>query len=83
MNRPLTPSHGLKMHAPPDTDELHRTNPRGVVDSARVVEVEHDAARTKVREVIREDKHAPRRLERSSAIGFYPILPRREIGANR
>ena len=68
VDRSLFPGHGLDMHAPPDTHEFHRFDPRGVVQSAGFVEVKHDARSHHLRQRLREDDHAPRCGERRGDI---------------
>ena len=62
MDRSLAPRHRLEVHTPPDTDEFHRVDPRSVLNTAGLVEVEHNARRHKCRQVVGDNHHTPRGL---------------------
>ena len=43
MYRALLPRHGFHVHTPPDSDEFHGLDPRGIFDTAWFVEIQHDS----------------------------------------
>ena len=60
-------------HLPPYTHVLHRMNPGGILDLARLIEVENQVGRQNLAGIICNDHGTPRALERSLHVSLHSL----------
>ena len=77
----LRPGLLKEMHRPPDADIFGGADPRGVLDAARLVEVEHEPRSYQTARRVGDDHRAPRRAERRPGVDLHPRGPRGEVAA--
>ena len=81
----LAPCPFAQVHGPPDAEELHGSDPRGVLYTAGLVEVEHDTRGHEFGQGTREDHKAPRAHERRRDVllvlqHLAVLHPRSQVG---
>ena len=60
-------------HLPPYTHVLHWVNPGGILDLARLIEVENQVRRQNLAGIICNDHSTPRALERSLHVSLHSL----------
>ena len=63
-------------HLPPYTYVLHRMNPGGILDLARLIEIENQVGRQHLAGIICNDHSTPRALERSLHVSLHTLCIR-------